>query len=68
MVGEDTREAEVVGSNPNNAGKNHAACDAGAVGKRKYLIFIHAAHIYFSTQKNDARYLCIDIGDGLRIS
>jgi hypothetical protein len=32
-----------------------------------FLIFIHAANIYFSTQKNNARYLCVDIDDGLKI-
>jgi len=63
VVGEGTREAEVVGSNPSNVGKNHAACDAGAVGKRKYLIFIQTANIYFSMQKYDTRHLCVDIGD-----
>ena len=32
-----------------------------------FLIFIYAANIYFSTQKDDVRHLCVDIGDGLRI-
>jgi len=32
-----------------------------------FLIFIRAANIYFSAEKNDARHLCVDIGDGLRI-
>ena len=60
MVGEGTREAEVVGLNPSNVEKNRT---------RTYscIFFIHAANIYFSTQKNDARHLCVDIGDGLRI-
>ena len=51
MVGEGTREAEVVVSNPSNARKNRATCDASAVEKRffyshcKYL-FYHAKEWY----------------------
>ena len=64
-------EAEVVGLNPGNAGKNRATCDLrrerGGKKKRFFLIFIHAANIYFSTQKNDARHLCVDISAGLRL-
>ena len=36
--------------------------------KNLFLIFIPATNIYFSMQKNDVRHLCVDIGDGLRIS
>ena len=32
-----------------------------------FLIFIHAANIYFNMQKNDTGHLCVDIDDGLRI-
>ena len=72
MVGKRTREVEVVGSNLGNAGKNRTR----AYSHKKQLmweieninlIFIHAANIYFSTQKNDACYLCVDIDDGLKI-
>jgi len=35
--------------------------------KEFFFIFIYAANIYFSTQKDDVRHLCVDIGDGLRI-
>jgi len=69
VVGKSTREAEVMVSNPSNAGKNRATCDASAVEKRNFnfFIFIHIANIYFTMQKNDIRHLCVDIGDGLRI-
>jgi hypothetical protein len=61
VVSEGTREAEVVGSNPSNAEKIVCA------KKEFFFIFIHAVNIYFNMQKNDARHLCVDIGDGLRI-
>ena len=68
------REAEIVGSNPSNARKNHTRAysrknsrDLWWEKENSFLIFISAANIYFSTQKNDARHLCVDIGDRLRI-
>ena len=72
MVWKGTREAELVDSNPSSARKN---CTRAYSRKKNhawdkeniFLIFISAANIYFSTQKNDARHLCVDIGDGLRI-
>ena len=76
MAGKGTHEAEVVGSNPGNIEKiarahtrekNHETCERAGKKKIFFWIFIHAANIYFSTQKNDARHLCVDIGDGLRI-
>ena len=58
MVGKGTCEAEVVGSNPDNVGKNRTC----AYSRKKsrdlrgrwekeniFLIFIHAVNIYFST-------------------
>ena len=80
MVGEGTRETEVVSSNPSNAEKNRTraysrkksldlrlATRARCEKENIFLIFIPAANIYFSMLKNDARHLCVDIGDGLRI-
>ena len=64
MVREGTREAKVVGSNPDNARKNRATCDASAVGN---FFFIYSENTYFNMQKNDVRHLCVDIGDGLRL-
>ena len=72
VVGKGTREAEVVGSNPRNAGKNrtraYSCKKLRDLQKNLFLIFIPTANIYFNMQKNDARHLCVDIGDGLRIS
>ena len=81
MVGKGTREAKVVGSNPGNTGKNRTRTylckklrdlrkkNRNSLGEKEniFLIFIHTANIYSSTQKNDARHLCVDIGDRLRI-
>ena len=70
IVGEGTREAEVVGSSPSNAEKNRTRAYSLKKShnlKIFFFIFIPAANIYFSTQKNDARHLCVDIGEGLRI-
>ena len=60
---------EVVGSNPSNDGKIACAhIRAKKIPRLIFiLIFIHTANIYFSTQKNDARHLYVDIGDGLKI-
>ena len=62
VVGEGMREAEVVGSNPSNAKKNRTRAysrkksrDLRWEKENILLIFISAANIYFSTQKNDAR-------------
>ena len=60
VVGKGTREAEVVGSNPDNAGKNHTRPYSLKKSRGLQLLFL-------STQKNDAHHLCVDIGDGLRI-
>ena len=66
-----TREAEIVNSNPGNGGKNRTR----AYSRKKYLsgypriffIFIPTRNIYFNIQNNDARHLCVKIGDGLRL-
>jgi hypothetical protein len=57
VVGEGTREAEVVGSNPSNAEKNRTCAYSrkksrdlrGRWEKNIFLTFIHAVNIYFST-------------------
>ena len=48
MVGKGTHEAEVVGLNPGNGGKNRATCDASAVGKRKYFFdfYSHCKYLF----------------------
>ena len=70
------RETEVVGSNPGNGGKSRMCAYSCkkiarlrcALGKENIvLIFIHSGNIYFNTQKNDARHLCVDINAGLRL-
>ena len=58
MVGEGTREDEVVGSNPSNAEKNRTRAysrkksrDLRARWEKEiFFIFIQAANIYFSMQ------------------
>jgi len=40
VVGEGTREAEIVGSNPNNAGKNRATCDFRRERGGKNILFL----------------------------
>ena len=68
MVGKGTREAEVVGLNPGNGGKNRATCDASAVGKRKYFLFLFTLEIFILTRKRMIpHHLCVGIGDGLRL-
>ena len=73
MIRKRTCEAEIVGSNPGNGKKSHARIFAQKIAQARwekeniFLIFIHAANIYFNTQKNGVRHLCVDIGDGLRI-
>ena len=52
-----------MGSNSSNAGKNRTRAYSrkkSRVGKKKIFFFIQAAI-------DDARHLCVDIGDGLRI-
>jgi len=66
VVGKGTREAEVVGLNPSNAGKNRTRAYSRKKSRDLRLLF-PLQIFYFSTQKNDARHLCVDIGDGLRI-
>ena len=56
-----------MGSNPDNVRKNRMRAYSQTEKENIFLIFIHAANIYFSTQKNDARHLCVDIGGALRI-
>ena len=51
MVGKGTHEAEVVGLNPGNGGKNRATCDASVVGKRKYFLFLFILVIFILTRK-----------------
>jgi len=78
VLGKRTREAEVVGSNSGNTGKNRTRAysrkksrdlrrERGGKNKIFFLNFIPTANIYFSTQKNNACHLCVDIGDVLRI-
>ena len=52
VVGKGTREAEIMGSNSGNARKNRTRAYSRKKlrgGKNIFLIFIHAANIYFST-------------------
>ena len=56
VVGKGNREAEIVGSNPSNARKNHTHAysrkksrDLRWEKENILLIFISAANIYFST-------------------
>ena len=55
VVGKGMREAEIVGSNPSNARKNHTRAysrknsrDLWWEKENSFLIFIFAANIYFS--------------------
>ena len=60
MVGKGTCETEVVGSNSSYARINRTHAYSRKKSRDLQLF-------YFSTQKNDACHLCVDIGDRLRI-